>query len=292
MSSSDSNSTSKVTTPVSGRLDPDSGSAFAELIQGFAHTPSSSSTPKRKFESPTKIRPGTQSHPKRIKKGEDEDWREFRNVNDYLGPGLDVVFCGINPGQISASAGRHFANPNNHFWSCLHEGGFTDRRVDPSEDHTLPEEFNLGMTNLVQRPTREASELTPSEMRDSVPLLLSKITHHKPKIVCFVGVGIAEIISSYLALKKGNAKGKGKRKGPGMLPFKLVYEREGEEPCRVSETLLYAVSSTSGRVVAYSKGDKVKQFQLVNQLLRQIQSGGYKTGDDVTAVYTRDLGDL
>jgi TDG/mug DNA glycosylase family protein len=165
--------------------------------------------------------------------------------------------------------------------------------VDPSEDHTLPEAFNLGMTNLVQRPTREASELTPSEMRGSVPLLLSKITHYKPRIVCFVGVGIAETVSSYLALKKGNAKGKGKRKGgPGMLPFKLAYEREGEKSCRVSETLLYAVSSTSGRVVAYSKGDKVKQFQSVNRLLRQIQTGGYKAADDVTAVYTRDLGAL
>ena len=42
-------------------------------------------------------------------------------VPDVLGPGLDVVFCGINPGRVSAAAGAHFANPRNDFWRLLHD---------------------------------------------------------------------------------------------------------------------------------------------------------------------------
>ena len=54
-------------------------------------------------------------------------------VPDVLGPGLEVIFCGINPGRVSAARAAHFANPRNDFWRLLHEGGFTARQVDPSE---------------------------------------------------------------------------------------------------------------------------------------------------------------
>jgi len=69
--------------------------------------------------------------------------------------GLDVLFCGFNPGCMSAETGHHFANPTNHFWRALHQGGFTTQFVPASEDHTLPEAYNLGLTNLVERPSAE-----------------------------------------------------------------------------------------------------------------------------------------
>ena len=56
---------------------------------------------------------------------------------DVLAPGLDVVFCGINPGRVSAAAGAHFANPRNDFWRLLHETGFTPRLLDPQEQQEL-----------------------------------------------------------------------------------------------------------------------------------------------------------
>ena len=54
-------------------------------------------------------------------------------VPDILAPGLDVVFCGINPGFHSDAKAAHFANPRNDFWRLLHAAGFTPRLVDPSE---------------------------------------------------------------------------------------------------------------------------------------------------------------
>ena len=57
-------------------------------------------------------------------------------VPDVLGPELEVVFCGINPGRFSAEAAAHFANPRNDFWRLLHEAGFTPRLYDPARSST------------------------------------------------------------------------------------------------------------------------------------------------------------
>ena len=38
-----------------------------------------------------------------------------------LGPGLRVLFVGINPGVRSAITGHHFAGYSNRFWKLLWE---------------------------------------------------------------------------------------------------------------------------------------------------------------------------
>ena len=60
-------------------------------------------------------------------------------VPDVLAPGLRVVFCGINPGRVSAAAHAHFANPRNDFWRLLHAARFTSRLYEPSEQFELLE---------------------------------------------------------------------------------------------------------------------------------------------------------
>ena len=54
-------------------------------------------------------------------------------VPDVLADDLNVIFCGINPGRVSAAAAAHFANPRNDFWRLLHDAGFTPRLVEPQE---------------------------------------------------------------------------------------------------------------------------------------------------------------
>ncbi|HET8895582.1 MAG TPA: uracil-DNA glycosylase family protein, partial [Gaiellaceae bacterium] len=58
-------------------------------------------------------------------------------VPDVLAPGLRVVFCGINPGRVSAEAQAHFANPRNDFWRLLHAAHFTSRLYEPAEQFKL-----------------------------------------------------------------------------------------------------------------------------------------------------------
>lgn len=52
--------------------------------------------------------------------------------------GLAVLFCGINPGLMSAATGHHFARPGNRFWPVLHRSGFTPRQLRPEEQGELP----------------------------------------------------------------------------------------------------------------------------------------------------------
>ncbi|MFV2175836.1 G/U mismatch-specific DNA glycosylase [Actinomadura sp. LOL_016] len=113
-----------------------------------------------------------------------------RVIPDVLpAPGgtLRVLFSGINPGLYSGATGHHFARPGNRFWPALHRSGFTDRLLDPSEQHLLPA-FGLGITNLAQRTTARADELTPDELRDGGRRLRALVERYRPAYLAVAGV--------------------------------------------------------------------------------------------------------
>ena len=118
------------------------------------------------------------------------DYSAFENgtVPDVIGPGLRVLFCGINPSLSSAAHERHFATPGNRFWPALHRGGFTPRVLDPSENAALLD-FGLGVTNLVARATRGANDLDAGEYAAGVAELESKCRRFEPRVVAVLGVG-------------------------------------------------------------------------------------------------------
>ena len=111
-----------------------------------------------------------------------------RTIPDVLAPGLLVLFVGINPGRSSGATGHHFARPGNRFWKALHLGGFTDRVWDPTEDRLLPT-VGLGITNLVPRTTRAASELGPDELRAGALRLERLARRVAPSFVAVLGIG-------------------------------------------------------------------------------------------------------
>ncbi|KAH6906082.1 uracil-DNA glycosylase-like protein [Coprinopsis sp. MPI-PUGE-AT-0042] len=206
----------------------------------------------------------------------------LRPVEDYLKVGLDIMFCGINPGQVSATKGHHFANPTNHFWPCLFGGGIIPTRMKADEDSELPEKCNIGITNLVGRPTAEAAELSKAEMKACVPQFLSKVDEYKPLIMCFVGVSIADTFMSQVLKSTGKPKAKEKKPkaAPGLLPFKVIHSgRLFDSLSYMSETLFYCVSSTSGRVVTYKKSDKVIQFKGLSDLRTAIKTRTFDSSD-------------
>jgi len=91
-------------------------------------------------------------------------------VPDVLGPGLRVVFCGINPGRVSAAAQAHFANPRNDFWRLLHAAGFTSRLYEPSEQFELLKE-GIGLTNAAPRTTPGSGDLRRADFAGAVERL-------------------------------------------------------------------------------------------------------------------------
>jgi TDG/mug DNA glycosylase family protein len=111
-----------------------------------------------------------------------------KTVPDVIGPGLVVLFVGINPGLYSAAVGHHFARPGNRFWPALHEAGFTPRLLSPDEDVELPQ-WGLGITNLVPRTTAAASELSAEELLQGRAALEEKVAHYSPIWTAFVGIG-------------------------------------------------------------------------------------------------------
>ncbi|MEU8901885.1 G/U mismatch-specific DNA glycosylase [Streptomyces mirabilis] len=110
-----------------------------------------------------------------------------RLVPDVVGDGLKVLFCGINPGLMTAATGHHFARPGNRFWPVLHLSGFTSRLMKPSEQGELPS-YGLGITNVVARATARADELSAEEYREGGRLLSAKVARLRPGWLAVVGV--------------------------------------------------------------------------------------------------------
>jgi TDG/mug DNA glycosylase family protein len=97
-----------------------------------------------------------------------------------------VVFCGINPGRVSAAAAAHFANPRNDFWRLLHAAGFTPRLLSPQEQFEALD-YGIGITNAALRTTRGSGDLRRADFAGSAERLerLARTLH--PQAIAFVG---------------------------------------------------------------------------------------------------------
>ena len=114
-------------------------------------------------------------------------------VPDLIGPGLRLLFVGINPGLWTAASQTHFAHPGNRFYPALLEAGIIEREIDRSDGMTDADRRHLvdrgiGVTNIVRRTTARASELTTSELRDGAGHLRATIAEHGPSVVAVAGI--------------------------------------------------------------------------------------------------------
>lgn len=113
----------------------------------------------------------------------------MEKVKDIMKKDLEILFVGFNPSIRSSETGHHFANPNNRFWKILFEAGITPVQFAAEEDHKLLD-YNLGITNIVARPTKSADEISKEEYLEGKEILFRKITKYGPKMVCYVGKGV------------------------------------------------------------------------------------------------------
>lgn len=111
-----------------------------------------------------------------------------KTVPDVIAARLKVLFVGINPGLYSGAVRHHFARPGNRFWPALHKAGFTPRLLSPYDERELLE-YGCGITNLVNRATANAAELTAKELRAGARRLAAKVRRHRPRVVAILGVG-------------------------------------------------------------------------------------------------------
>ncbi|RJR47253.1 MAG: G/U mismatch-specific DNA glycosylase [Desulfobacteraceae bacterium] len=161
---------------------------------------------------------------------------EGKTVPDLIRPDLKVLFCGINPGLYSGAVAHHFARPGNRFWPVLHAAGFTRRILSPFEEAGLLEE-GYGITNLVERSTARAGELTRKELEEGGIRFLAKIRKFHPRIAALLGLE---------AFRKA---------------FGRKEERVGEQSEKIGGTKIWVLPNPSGLNAHYQIGDLVLLFE-------------------------------
>lgn len=128
----------------------------------------------------------------RFSRAELEGYRDAK-VPDLVGPGLRLLFVGINPGLWTAATQTHFAHPTNRFYPALWRAGITEHEICrqagfTAEDRRYLIERGVGITNLVDRATARASELSASELRSGATVLAEKVRSWGPRVVAVVGI--------------------------------------------------------------------------------------------------------
>ena len=118
-----------------------------------------------------------------------------KKVPDLIAGGLRVLFCGINPGLYSGAVGHHFARPGNRFWPTLYVAGYTDRLLSPFEERELLN-HGYGITNLVERATARADELSTDELLEGGQRLRTKALRYRPQVVAVVGISAYRVAFS------------------------------------------------------------------------------------------------
>jgi TDG/mug DNA glycosylase family protein len=115
------------------------------------------------------------------------------SVPDLLGPGVRLLFVGINPGLWTAAAQSHFGRPGNRFYPALFRAGIVDRLIDASAGFSAADKAHLldrgvGITNLVNRATARADELGRAELRAGGQELEQRVAAIGPKVVAVLGI--------------------------------------------------------------------------------------------------------
>lgn len=162
---------------------------------------------------------------------------------DVLAPNLDVVFCGINPGRVSAAVGAHFANPRNDFWRLLHDAGFTPRLLDPTEQFELLA-LRIGVTNAAYRTTKGSGDLRRADFAGSRERLERVARELRPRAIAFVG----------------------KEAYRGVFGERSDF---GPQDRKLGNTMLFVLPSTSPANAAVPYRERLRWFQALADLLRR-----------------------
>jgi TDG/mug DNA glycosylase family protein len=171
------------------------------------------------------------------------DWSHLR-LKDRIRPGLRVLFVGINPGVRSAVTGHHFAGYSNRFWKLLSESGLAPKHVTYEDDVRLTS-WNLGITNLIARPSPGIDDLRPAEYVDGWKVLNRKIRRYQPEIVALVGVTLYRAILPLLS---------------DVVVTDKRASAVGPQPITIHGSQLFVLPNPSGRNANFSYGDMLKAF--------------------------------
>lgn len=146
-----------------------------------------------------------------------------------LRPGLDLVFVGINPGEVSARRRHYYAHPGNGFWKALSASPLVDANLGPDDDRCLAARYGIGFTDVVKRVVTDSSEVTDAELRAAVPAFRARIAYARPRAVCFTTT----------------------RGLHACFPGVRASAEWGRQPASLAGAEVWLMPSTSGRAIAH-----------------------------------------
>ena len=171
----------------------------------------------------------------------------LETLPDYLRLGLDIVLIGLNPSAYSVRAGRYFANPRNRFWPAVSAAMLAGRTVGPEDDAGLLE-IGIGFTDVVKRPTPQASGLSAADYRWDAPLLREKLLSYEPAIACFHGL---TAYRAYLRYAEGITK-------PGAISL-------GRQDLTIGNSRVFVLPNPSPANARYSLADLTGWYVELNR---------------------------
>jgi TDG/mug DNA glycosylase family protein len=170
-----------------------------------------------------------------------------------LCPRPRILFVGINPSLTSARIGHHFAGPGNPFYRLLHAAGFVAEPLTFVDDIRLPE-FGLALTNIAERATRAAAELTAGDYERGRFRLARTIATIRPTMVAFVGGTAYRQFFGPSASRGAGAK-----------------------PERIADAAVFVVPNPSGRNAAYPGfKDKLVWYRRLKRWADLVEASGVR----------------
>ena len=192
----------------------------------------------------------------RLEPAKPRHWESLR-LEDRIGPGIVVLFVGINPGVRSATIGHHFAGFSNRFWKLLFEARLVPELLRAEDDQRLVE-FHYGITNLVPRPTPGIDTLRPAEYVDGLESLKEKVRRWKPPVVAFVGVTLFRSIFGV----------------PAGKPITLGLQRRD----RFEGARVFVLPNPSGRNANFSYAEMLQAFVRLKAVVVRLKADtAYRT---------------
>ena len=191
----------------------------------------------------------------------------FQTLPDYLSPGLDLVFIGINPGLYSVRQGHYFARTTSRFWPAFSRSALSEPmrrmlgtdRLYAEHDVQLPQ-FGIGLTDIVKRPSANASELTASDFERWVPSLVEKLKLYAPRVACFHGLtGYRPFLSR-------------------VIPNVNCKPKLGSQPDLLGETRVYVVPNPSPANAHFTLSDQTGWYDRLAEFITSIKGEHRSSG--------------
>src|SRR3954466_10581918 len=196
---------------------------------------------------------------KSARQSDERNW-SHRRLTDQIGPGLRVLFVGINPGVRSALTGHHFAGPSNRFWKLLAESRLVPEPLTFEEDVRLGE-FGFGITNLVARPSPGIDDLKPAEYIAGWKAVDEKIRAYRPQVVALVGGTLYRAIRPLIEIDEGSPTSK-PLKNSRPIPL-------GLQPASIHGARVFVLPNPSGRNANFSYAEMLAAFKALRRLLER-----------------------